>query len=194
MSASSTSASRSPPTRGSRDLGSWGPQGQPTKRVSGYREGVPIELIWWSRTHAEEAVDAIFAGRIGGTADALANGVALRTYRPAGRSGRSGWATTRRSSQLREIEDAALTWGGFAAGGLPDDRPARRAAVACWSGWSTTRSRVDTHRLRAQPRLAADDEAPRGARRAARGQARPSRRADRRGPDRARSAPSGDSS
>ena len=81
------------------DLGSWGPQGQPTKRVSGYREGVPIELIWWSRTHAEEAVDAIFAGRIGGTADALANGVALRTT-ACWPSGRSGWATTRRSSQL----------------------------------------------------------------------------------------------
>ena len=31
------------------DLGTWGRQGEPTKRVSGYREGVPIELIWWSR-------------------------------------------------------------------------------------------------------------------------------------------------
>src|ERR1043166_4842744 len=30
-------------------LGSWGPQGQATKRVSGYRDGVPIELVWWSR-------------------------------------------------------------------------------------------------------------------------------------------------
>src|SRR6185437_11795356 len=41
------------------DLGSWGPQGQPTKRVSGKRDGVPIELVWWSRTQAESAVDAI---------------------------------------------------------------------------------------------------------------------------------------
>src|SRR6476659_5643850 len=31
------------------ELGTWGEQGVPTKRVSGYREGVPIELIWWSR-------------------------------------------------------------------------------------------------------------------------------------------------
>src|SRR5690349_16251261 len=28
-------------------LGTWGPQGGPTQRVSGYRDGVPIELIWW---------------------------------------------------------------------------------------------------------------------------------------------------
>src|SRR5437763_1481260 len=41
-------------------LGSWGPQGLPTKRVSGYCEGTPIELVWWSRAHAEAAADAIF--------------------------------------------------------------------------------------------------------------------------------------
>jgi predicted nucleotidyltransferase len=29
------------------DLGTWGRQGVPTKRVSGYRDGVPIELVWW---------------------------------------------------------------------------------------------------------------------------------------------------
>src|SRR3954453_1169390 len=61
------------------DLGTWGRQGVPTKRVSGYHAGVPIELIWWSREHAEGAVDAIFAGDLSATADALANGVALRT-------------------------------------------------------------------------------------------------------------------
>src|SRR5262245_44762560 len=61
------------------DLGTWGAQGTPTKRVSGYRDGVPIELIWWSRAHAEASVDAIFAGELAGSADALANGVALRT-------------------------------------------------------------------------------------------------------------------
>src|SRR5205809_7612404 len=44
------------------DLGTWGQQGVPTKRVSGYRDGVPIELIWWSSAHAEAAIDAIFAG------------------------------------------------------------------------------------------------------------------------------------
>ena len=60
-------------------LDTWGPQGVPTKRVSGYRDGVPLELIWWSRAHAETAVDAVFAGDPSTTADALANGVALRT-------------------------------------------------------------------------------------------------------------------
>jgi predicted nucleotidyltransferase len=61
------------------DLGTWGQQGVPTKRVSGYRAGIPIELIWWSREHAEPAVDAIFEGDLSTTADALAHGVALRT-------------------------------------------------------------------------------------------------------------------
>src|SRR5438132_5304538 len=31
------------------DLGTWGQQDVPTKRVSGYRDSAPIELIWWSR-------------------------------------------------------------------------------------------------------------------------------------------------
>src|SRR5690348_3349338 len=37
-------------------LGTWGPQDVPTKRVSGLRDGTPIELVWWSRAHAEAAV------------------------------------------------------------------------------------------------------------------------------------------
>src|SRR5881398_3599894 len=61
------------------DLGTWGQQGVPTKRVSGYRNGVPLELIWWSRAHAEAAVDAMFTSDASPTADALANGIALRT-------------------------------------------------------------------------------------------------------------------
>ena len=108
------------------DLGTWGQQGVPTKRVSGYRDGVPLELIWWSRAHAESAIDAIFAGDLSVTADAVANGAALRT---------SG-LLTRWQEGLRHypdelagarIEDAALTWGGFAPEGLltllrPGDR------------------------------------------------------------------------
>jgi predicted nucleotidyltransferase len=99
------------------DLGSWGPQGMPTKRVSGYREGVPLELIWWSHAHAEEAVDAIFAGESSTSADALANGVALRTSGLLAR-----WQERLRhypdELASARIEDAALTWGGFAAAGL----------------------------------------------------------------------------
>jgi hypothetical protein len=61
------------------DLDSWGQQGMPTKRVSGNRDGAALELVWWSRAHAEAAVDAIFEGDPSTTADALAHGVALRT-------------------------------------------------------------------------------------------------------------------
>jgi predicted nucleotidyltransferase len=111
------------------DLGTWGQQGVPTKRVSGYRDGAPLELVWWSRAHAERAVAAIFEGDSSTTADALAHGVALRT---------SGlleqWQ--RRLSDYPEalararIEDAALTWGGFAAAGLLTIlRPGERLAL-----------------------------------------------------------------
>jgi predicted nucleotidyltransferase len=108
------------------DLGTWGQQGVPTKRVSGYRDGVPVELIWWSQAHGESAIDAIFAGDLSATADAIANGSALRT------SGLLAQWQERLSHYPDElararIEDAALTWGGFAAAGLltllrPGDR------------------------------------------------------------------------
>jgi predicted nucleotidyltransferase len=111
------------------DLGTWGQQGVPTKRVSGYRDGAPLELVWWSRAHAETAVDAIFEGDSSTTADALAHGVALRT---------SG-LLERWQERLRDypetlararIEDAALTWGGFAAAGLLTIvRPGERLAL-----------------------------------------------------------------
>jgi hypothetical protein len=110
-------------------LGTWGTQGVATKRVSGEFEGVPIELIWWSRPHAEEAVDAVFAGDPSATADALAHGVALRTVGLLAQ-----W-----QERLREypdelaagrIEEAALTWGGFAAAGLLTlIRPGERLAL-----------------------------------------------------------------
>jgi hypothetical protein len=98
-------------------LDTWGQQGVPTKRVSGYLEGVPIELVWWPRAYAEEMVDAIFEGNLGGTADALANGVALRT------SGLLAQWQERLAHYPEElaqaqIEDAALTWGGFTPAGL----------------------------------------------------------------------------
>jgi hypothetical protein len=99
------------------DLGTWGPQGVPTKRVSGYRGGAPIELIWWSRAHAEASVDSIFAGELPTSGDALANGIALRT------SGLlAEWQERLRhypdELAAARIEDAALTWGGFAPAGL----------------------------------------------------------------------------
>src|SRR3954467_15266408 len=114
------------------DLGSWGRQGVPTKRVSGYRDGVPIELIWWSRAHAEKSVGAIFEGDDSATADALANGVALRT------SGLLAlWQERLRDYPdelaAARIEDAALTWGGFAAAGLLTlIRPGERLCLLGW--------------------------------------------------------------
>jgi hypothetical protein len=110
-------------------LGTWGRQGGPTKRVSGNRDGVPIELIWWSRAFAETAVDAVFAGELSGNADAIANGIALRT------SGLlAQWQERLRdypdALALAQIEDAALTWGGFApAGLLTIARPGERLAL-----------------------------------------------------------------
>jgi hypothetical protein len=114
------------------DLGTWGQQGVPTKRVSGYRDGAPIELIWWSRAHAATAIDAIFAGDLSSTADAMANGVALRT------SGLlAQWQERLRNypDELARawIEDAALKWGGFhAAGLLTLLRPGERLALLEW--------------------------------------------------------------
>jgi hypothetical protein len=111
------------------DRGTWGPQGVPTKRVSGYRDGAPLELVWWSRAHAETAVDAIFEGDPSTTADALAHGVALRTSGLLAR-----WQERLRhypdELASAHIEDAALTWGGFAAAGLLTIvRPGERLAL-----------------------------------------------------------------
>ena len=111
------------------ELGTWGVQGVPTKRVSGYRSGVPVELIWWSRAHAETAVAAVFAGDLSTTADAIANGVALRT-----RGLLAQWQERLRDypDELARarIEDAALTWGGFAPAGLLTlIRPGERLAL-----------------------------------------------------------------
>src|SRR5437870_1322662 len=60
-------------------LDTWGAQDGPARRVSGYRERVPIELIWWPRDYAEARIDALFAGEVSSTADALVHGVPLRT-------------------------------------------------------------------------------------------------------------------
>jgi len=102
---------------GLEELDTWGDQSTPTKRVSGVREGVPLELVWWSCEHAESAIDAFFSTDTSSAADAIAHGVALRT------SGSLSRWQARLGSYPEElakarIEDAALTWGGFAAAGL----------------------------------------------------------------------------
>jgi predicted nucleotidyltransferase len=105
-------------------LGTWGPQGAETSRVSGYFEGVPFELIWWSRERADAAVDAESPA-----ADAIASGVPLRTCGLL-----ADWqkrlSTYPEELAAARIEDAALTWGGFApAGLLTIARPGERLAL-----------------------------------------------------------------
>jgi predicted nucleotidyltransferase len=90
---------------------SWGDPSTPTRRVFGYLEGEPVETIWWSRGLAEE----LFA--TGGSAEAIANGVALRT------SGLlAGWqerlADYPDALVAERVEKAAERWGGFALEGL----------------------------------------------------------------------------
>jgi predicted nucleotidyltransferase len=43
-------------------LDTWGARDGQTRRVSGYRERVPLELVWWSREYAEARMDALLAG------------------------------------------------------------------------------------------------------------------------------------
>lgn len=111
------------------DLDTWGVQGTEVSRVFGYFEGVPIETIWWSRDFADASVDAIVAGDQLAAADALVNGIALRT----------DGLLAKWQQRLREypealaastIEEAALTWGGFhPTGFLTLARPGERLAL-----------------------------------------------------------------
>lgn len=90
---------------------SWCDPTTPTRRVFGYLDGQPVETIWWSRELAEE----LFA--TGSSAEALANGVALRT------SGLLAEWQERLADYPDElaaerIEKAAERWGGFTPAGL----------------------------------------------------------------------------
>jgi len=109
---------------GLEQLGSWGPQGTETSRVSGYYEAIPFELIWWSRDYADAAITVESPA-----ADAVANGVSLRTcgLLEAWHERLSAYPD---ELAAERIEDAALTWGGFAAAGLLTiARPGERLAL-----------------------------------------------------------------
>jgi predicted nucleotidyltransferase len=110
-------------------LDTWGPQGTVVSRVFGYFERVPIELIWWPRDFAEASVTALLAGEPSSSADALANGIALRTA-----GSLEGWQERLRAYPTdlaaARIEEAALTWGGFhPTGFLTLARPGERLAL-----------------------------------------------------------------
>jgi hypothetical protein len=113
-------------------LDTWGTQGVPAKRVSGYIEGEPFELIFWSRAFAEEEFEALAGGKLSSSADALAHGVSLRSsgllaeWQARLRDYPEELAATR-------IEEAALPWGGFTpAGLLTVIRPGERLSLLEW--------------------------------------------------------------
>jgi predicted nucleotidyltransferase len=90
---------------------SWGDPSTPTRRVFGYLDGEPVETIWWSRELAEELFIT------GGSAEAIANGIALRTCGLL-----AGWqerlADYPNELVAERVEKAAERWGGFTPAGL----------------------------------------------------------------------------
>jgi predicted nucleotidyltransferase len=113
-------------------LDTWGARHAQARRVSGYRERVPLELIWWPREYAEAQIDALLAGETSSTADALVHGVPLRTTGLL-----AVWQERLReypqALAAKQIEDAALPWGGFTPAGLLTlIRPGDRLALIEW--------------------------------------------------------------
>lgn len=115
---------------GLRELDTWGDPSTPARRVSGNRDGVPVELVWWSRDHAEATVDSFFRRDVSSSAaDAIAHGIALRTSGTLARWQARLGDYPEELARAR-IEDAALMWGGYAPAGLltlvrPGERLAR---------------------------------------------------------------------
>jgi hypothetical protein len=116
-------------------LDTWGNPSTPTRRVSGYLDGVPIETIWWHREHAEEQIAAPSQA----TGDALLNAVPLKTTGLL-----AAW-----QEQLRDYpedlvaarcEEAAERWGGYTpAALLTIVRPGDRLQLAEWIVDAATR-------------------------------------------------------
>jgi predicted nucleotidyltransferase len=90
---------------------SWGDPATPTRRVFGYLHGQPVETIWWSQELAEERYLS------GGSAEALANGVGLRTIGLLARW-QERLADYPDELAAGRIEQAAERWGGYAPAGL----------------------------------------------------------------------------
>jgi hypothetical protein len=163
----------------------WGPQDGPVRRVFGYLDGTPIELIWWSRSFAEQVIESLLAGQVTGSADALVHAVPLRTTGLL-ESWQARLTPMPDAVAHAVIEDAALMWGGFAPEGfLTIARPGETASRLEHMTGDVGRILRAVYAVNA---VAADDEAPRGAHRRARGQAGAPCRAHRGGANRGRSA------
>ena len=96
---------------GLEEVETWGDPATPTRRVHGYLDGQSVETIWWSRQLAEE----LYA--TGSSAEAIANGVPLRT------SGLLADWQARLADYPDElvaerVEKAAERWGGWTPEGL----------------------------------------------------------------------------
>ena len=114
---------------------SWGDPATPTRRVSGYLDGQPVETIWWSRDHAEEHFDS-GASRGG---DRERDPAAYRAV--CSRAGRSGLREFPEDLAAQRIEEAAERWGGFTpAGLLTIVRPGDRLQLLEWLVDAATRT------------------------------------------------------
>lgn len=89
----------------------WGDPATPTRRVHGYLDGRSVETIWWSRELAEE----LFAA--GSSAEAIANGVPLRTSGLLA-SWQARLADYPDALVAERVEKAAERWGGWTPEGL----------------------------------------------------------------------------
>jgi hypothetical protein len=109
-------------------LDTWGNPATPSRRVSGYLDGVPVETIWWHREYAEEQV----AAPTQATGDALVHAVPLKT------SGRlAEWQDRLRAYPEQLVaprcEEAAERWGGYTpAALLTIVRPGDRLQLMEW--------------------------------------------------------------
>jgi predicted nucleotidyltransferase len=112
---------------------SWGDPATPTRRVFGYVDGQPVETIWWSRELAEESFAA------GGSAEAVANAVPLRTSGLL-ESWQARLADYPDELAAERIEQAA----SVAASRLPvcSRSCARTPRSPVWSGSSSRRARA----------------------------------------------------
>ena len=104
----------------------WGDPSTPTRRVSGYLDGVAVETIWWSRQLAGELFDRP------GADQALLRGKSLRTSGLLARW-QERLADYPDELAAERIEKAAERWGGYAPSALLTiARPGTALARAEW--------------------------------------------------------------